>query len=139
MTLCCGILTIETSHSFLRSFCFTGQNGAFSTTEQNHYLFIMDFSEIPFSQRPTSQILNIMSSKASTLPKSGECYLFNHRCYILLCHFLIRQIDTSIIFELNILHSLPRSCRNHKLCHRLCLPFFIVINRCGNFSFLNRF
>ena len=35
VTLCCGILTIETSHSFLRSFCFTGQNGAFSTTEQN--------------------------------------------------------------------------------------------------------
>ena len=35
VTLCCGILTIETSHSFLRSFCFIGQNGAFSTTEQN--------------------------------------------------------------------------------------------------------
>ena len=35
VTLCCGILTIETSHSFLRSFCFSGQNGAFSTTEQN--------------------------------------------------------------------------------------------------------
>ena len=33
MTLCCGILTIETSDCFFRSFCFTGQNGAFSTTE----------------------------------------------------------------------------------------------------------
>ena len=39
VTLCCGILTIETSHSFLRSFCFTGQNGAFSTTEQNRVNF----------------------------------------------------------------------------------------------------
>ena len=45
VTLCCGILTIETLHSFLQSFCFTGQNGAFSTTEQNHYLLIMDFSK----------------------------------------------------------------------------------------------
>jgi len=35
MTLCCGILTIETSDCFFRSFCFIGQNGAFSTTEQN--------------------------------------------------------------------------------------------------------
>ena len=33
MTLCCGILTIETSDCFFRSFCFTGQNGTFSTTE----------------------------------------------------------------------------------------------------------
>ena len=33
VTLCCGILTIETSDCFFRSFCFTGQNGAFSTTE----------------------------------------------------------------------------------------------------------
>ncbi len=35
VTLCCGILTIETSDCFFRSFCFIGQNGAFSTTEQN--------------------------------------------------------------------------------------------------------
>ena len=35
VTLCCGILTIETPDCFFRSFCFTGQNGAFSTTEQN--------------------------------------------------------------------------------------------------------
>ena len=34
MTLCCEILTIETSDCFLRSFCTIGQNGAFSTTEQ---------------------------------------------------------------------------------------------------------
>ena len=35
VTLCCGILTIETSDCFFRSFCFIGQNGAFSTMEQN--------------------------------------------------------------------------------------------------------
>ena len=35
VTLCCGILTIETSDCFFRSFCSFGQNGAFSTTEQN--------------------------------------------------------------------------------------------------------
>ncbi len=39
VTLCCGILTIETSDSFLRSFCFIGQNGTFSTTEQNGVIF----------------------------------------------------------------------------------------------------
>jgi hypothetical protein len=48
VTLCCGILTIETLHSFLQSFCFTGQNGAFSTTEQNHDLLIMDFPRASF-------------------------------------------------------------------------------------------
>ena len=41
VTLCCGILTIETSDYFLRSFCFTGQNGAFSTTEQNGENFLV--------------------------------------------------------------------------------------------------
>ena len=35
VTLCCGILTIETSDCFFRSFCTIGQNGTFSTTEQN--------------------------------------------------------------------------------------------------------
>ena len=35
VNLCCGILTIETSDCFFRSFCFIGQNGTFSTTEQN--------------------------------------------------------------------------------------------------------
>ena len=39
MTLCCGILTIETSDCFLRSFCTIGQNGAFSTTEQINKFF----------------------------------------------------------------------------------------------------
>ena len=38
-SLCCGILTIETSHSLLRSFCFTGQNGTFSATAQNRRCF----------------------------------------------------------------------------------------------------
>ena len=42
-SLCCGILTIETSHSLLRSFCFTGQNGTFSTTAQNGILFRLSF------------------------------------------------------------------------------------------------
>ena len=51
VTLCYGILTIETLHSFLQSFCFTGQNGAFSTTEQNQFLLIMVFSEIAFLQQ----------------------------------------------------------------------------------------
>jgi len=37
VTLCCGILTIETLDCFFRSFCFFGQNGTFSTTEQNPY------------------------------------------------------------------------------------------------------
>ena len=46
--LCCGILTIGTWDSFLPSSCFTGQNGAFSTTEQNHYLLIMDFPRASF-------------------------------------------------------------------------------------------
>ena len=35
VTLCCGILTLKTSDSFFRSFCFLRQNGAFSATEQN--------------------------------------------------------------------------------------------------------
>ena len=39
VTLCCGILTIETSDCFFRSFCFIGQNGTFSTTEQNGIFF----------------------------------------------------------------------------------------------------
>ena len=49
VTLCCGILTIETSHSFLRSFCSTGQNGAFSTREQNqtYKKFLFFFIEAP--------------------------------------------------------------------------------------------
>ena len=45
MTLCCGILTIETSDCFFRSFCFIGQNGAFSTTEQNGVIFYWLFSK----------------------------------------------------------------------------------------------
>ena len=53
VTLCCGILTIETSHSFLRSFCFTGQNGAFSTTEQNGVNFLVLLLNNP-SGNPTT-------------------------------------------------------------------------------------
>jgi len=40
--LCYGILTLETSDCFLRSFCTIGQNGAFSTTEQiNKFLGVL--------------------------------------------------------------------------------------------------
>lgn len=39
--LCCEILTMETSHLFLRSFCLIGQNGMFSTTEQNGIIFLL--------------------------------------------------------------------------------------------------
>ena len=51
-TLCCGILTIDPSHSFLRRVCFTGQNGAFSTTEQNGIKFSCFFPIILLAIRP---------------------------------------------------------------------------------------
>ena len=54
--LCCGILTIETSDCFLRSFCFTGQNGAFSTTEQNEIKFSCFFSIILLAIHPLTHL-----------------------------------------------------------------------------------
>ena len=52
VTLCCGILTLKTSDSFFRSFCFLRQNGAFSATEQNQIyknsLFFRNFNAVRF-------------------------------------------------------------------------------------------
>ena len=47
VTLRCGILTLKTSDSFFRSFCFLRQNGAFSATEQNQTYKNSLFFRIP--------------------------------------------------------------------------------------------
>ena len=67
VTLCCGILTIETSHSFLRSFCFIGQNGAFSTMEQNSTNFLG-----LLLVNPSGNPIVCSSIKASPLPAATQ-------------------------------------------------------------------
>ena len=73
VTLCCGILTIETSDSFLRSFCFIGQNGTFSTTEQNGVIFYWLFSKFfwQFDHR------FLFSWGASPLPAANQKLFYN--------------------------------------------------------------
>ena len=64
VTLCCGILTLKTSDSFFRSFCFLRQNEAFSATEQNQtyhnsFFFIIVLKEDILIWRFSFQIKTI--------------------------------------------------------------------------------
>ena len=68
VTLCCGILTLKTSDSFFRSFCFLRQNGAFSAMEQNQ-----TYKNSLFVRRlNTIQSHNLLSAASVSTPIDQE-------------------------------------------------------------------
>ena len=91
VTLCCGILTIETSDCFFRSFCFIGQNGGFSTTEQNG-----ENSLVVLSNNSSSNPTTTFSTTASVRLTNPEIFLLIRATFLLLLDSVFR------VFVLNV-------------------------------------
>ena len=99
MTLCCGILTLKTSDSFFRSFCFLRQNEALSATEQNQTYKNSLFLEtsMQFSNRIKCDVgANKNAGQAFSMPRLSSHFILykvfgfrffspsNQDCYLVL-------------------------------------------------------
>ena len=70
MTLRCEILTLKTSDSFFRSFCFLRQNEALSATEQNQTYKNSLFLET------SMQFSNRIKCDVGANKNAGQAFLF---------------------------------------------------------------
>ena len=99
MTLCCEILTLKTSDSFFRSFCFLRQNEALSATEQNQTYKNSLFLEtsMQFSNRIKCDVgANKNAGQAFSMPRLSSHFILykvfgfrffspsNQDCYLVL-------------------------------------------------------
>ena len=99
VTLCCGILTLKTSDSFFRSFCFLRQNEALSATEQNQTYKNSLFLEtsMQFSNRIKCDVgANKNAGQAFSMPRLSSHFILykvfgfrffspsNQDCYLVL-------------------------------------------------------
>ena len=74
VTLCCGILTLKTSDSFFRSFCFLRQNEALSATEQNQtYKNSLFFTIVSLQFSRKFYYSSCLISPHNSVKKQGKC------------------------------------------------------------------
>ena len=130
MTLCCGILTRETSDCFLRSFCFTKQNGTFSTTEQNSINFLggllaiwLEIFQQPKNSSPERERIYICGlgakigceriSEHSTF--SDESHKYRFFLFLGSVSLACGNSEISHLKQIyHVLHSVPFLCISHQ-------------------------
>ena len=95
MTLRCEILTLKTSDSFFRSFCFLRQNEALSATEQNQTYKNSLFLET------SMQFSNRIKCDVGANKNAGQAFSMQR----LSSHFILYQISAFRFFSpLNIIN-----------------------------------
>ena len=126
VTLCCGILTIETSDCFFRSFCFTGKNGAFSTTEQNGVNFLrVLLNNSPSNPATDSSAFKVSPQrrKASIFVASEQVLDTSDRASIQHAATKVTNMDAFLLWGAS-----PLPATNQLLLHLNHLPFQPVNN-----------
>ena len=114
MTLRCEILTLKTSDSFFRSFCFLRQNEALSATEQNqtykNFLFLE--TSMQFSNKIKCDVgANKNAGQAFSMPRLSS-------------HFILYQVSGFRLFSPSN-HELPVS--SSQMCKIVYTPVCEVL------------
>ena len=113
MTLRCEILTLKTSDSFFRSFCFLRQNEALSATEQNQTYKNSLFLEtsMQFSNRIKCDVgANKNAGQAFSMPRLSS-------------HFILYQVSGFHLFSPSN-HEIPVS--SSQMCKIVYTPVYEV-------------
>jgi len=103
VTLRCEILTLKTSDSFFRSFCFLRQNEALSATEQNQTYKNSLFLEtsMQFSNRIKCDVgANKNAGQAFSMPRLSSVHqIMKYRFHLLKCAKLCIPQFTKFFFR----------------------------------------
>ncbi len=113
MTLRCEILTLKTSDSFFRSFCFLRQNEALSATEQNQTYKNSLFLET------SMQFSNRIKCDVGANKNAGQAVLFAPTS-----HFILYQVSGFRLFSPSN-HEIPVS--SSQMCKIVYTPVYEVL------------
>ena len=113
MTLRCEILTLKTSDSFFRSFCFLRQNEALSATEQNQTYKNSLFLET------SMQFSNRIKCDVGANKNAGQAFLFDPTS-----HFILYQVSGFRLFSPSN-HEIPVS--SSQMCKIVYTPVYEVL------------
>ncbi len=113
MTLRCEILTLKTSDSFFRSFCFLRQNEALSATEQNQTYKNSLFLET------SMQFSNRIKCDVGANKNAGQAFLFAPTS-----HFILYQVSGFRLFSPSN-HEIPVS--SSQMCKIVYTPVYEVL------------
>ena len=113
MTLRCEILTLKTSDSFFRSFCFLRQNEALSATEQNQTYKNSLFLET------SMQFSNRIKCDVGANENAGQAFLFAPTS-----HFILYQVSGFRLFSPSN-HEIPVS--SSQMCKIVYTPVYEVL------------
>jgi hypothetical protein len=113
VTLRCEILTLKTSDSFFRSFCFLRQNEALSATEQNQTYKNSLFLET------SMQFSNRIKCDVGANKNAGQAFLFAPTS-----HFILYQVSGFRLFSPSN-HEIPVS--SSQMCKIVYTPVYEVL------------
>ena len=113
MTLRCEILTLKTSDSFFRSFCFLRQNEALSATEQNQTYKNSLFLET------SMQFSNRIKCDVGANKNAGQAFLFAPTS-----HFILYQVSGFRLCSPSN-HEIPVS--SSQMCKIVYTPVYEVL------------
>ena len=113
MTLRCEILTLKTSDSFVRSFCFLRQNEALSATEQNQTYKNSLYLET------SMQFSNRIKCDVGANKNAGQAFLFAPTS-----HFILYQVSGFRLFSPSN-HEIPVS--SSQMCKIVYTPVYEVL------------